>query len=125
MRRYFESLDDEDDEDDDDEQEDGDEATNRISTDPVEEAPVLPRTSSQTNETPSAVSNPHPAEETHQRPPEGPVAKKPKPPPKPKLHWYRLFTGRAVLRDEDGKVVRSVMPGEPDYPHHFEFINWN
>ncbi len=51
----------------------------------------------------------------------GEIAKK----PAPELHWYRLFTGRAVQRDGDGKVVRSAMPGAYDYPSPLEFVNWN
>ena len=60
------------------------------------------------------------------RPPSPEPAPSPPPAPvPPKAHWFRLFTGRAILRTEDGTVVKSVLPGERDYPHHSEFVNWN
>ncbi len=60
------------------------------------------------------------------RPPSPEPAPSPPPAPvPPKAHWFRLFTGRAVLRTEDGEVVKSVRPGESGYPHHREFVNWN
>ena len=59
--------------------------------------------------------------DAHQRRPEAPVAQ-----PEPELHWYRLFTGRAVQRDESGKVVVGpLMPNQNGYPHESEFVNWN
>ena len=85
-------------------------------TDPTEEAPAAPRTSPQARETPSAASIPHPVEDADQQAPE----------PKPKTHWFRLYTGRAVQRDEDGKVVAGpLMPNQNGYPHESEFVNWN
>lgn len=84
---------------------------------PAAEAPSAPRTSSQASVTPFAAISSRPPEDANQRRPEAE--------PEPKLHWYRLFTGRAQLRDEDGKVVRELMPGTSEYPSALEFENWN
>jgi len=77
--------------------------------DPAVEATPAPRRRLQTNETPFAAPSSRP-------PPEDATQRRPEPEPAPELHWYRLFTGRAVQRDGDGKVVRSAMPGAYDYP---------
>ena len=81
---------------------------------PAEEAPAAPRSTPQASDTPFAALSRRPPEDANQRPPE----------PDPALHWVRLFTGRAVLRDEDGKTIRSVMPGVAGYPREHQFINW-
>lgn len=57
--------------------------------------------------------------------PEPEPAPRPVPEPEPKTRWFRLFTGRAQLRDEDGMVIRTIMPGQDGYPHETEFINWS
>lgn len=60
------------------------------------------------------------------RPPSPEPAPSPPPAPEPpKAHWFRMFTGRAVLRTEDGTVVKSVLPGEAGYPHVIQFTNWS
>ncbi len=84
---------------------------------PAVEAPSAPRRRLQANDTSLAPQSPQAVEEAHQRAPE--------PEPAPKLRWFRLFTGRAQLRDEDGKVIRTVTPGTPEYPSALEFVNWN
>ena len=109
VRRYFESLDDEDDDDCEDEREEG-EADVVGGVAPVEEDPPPRPNGRPRKHLPPDIELPEPD---------------PEPPPEPKVHWCRLFTGRAVLRDEDGKVVRSVMPGQPGYPHDHQFINWD
>ena len=80
---------------------------------PAGEATPAPRSRPQASDTPFAALS-RPPEDANQRPPE--------PEPDPALHWVRLFTGRAIGRDADGRVVRTILPGEPDYPH--QFINW-
>ena len=93
-----------------------------------EEAPAAPRRRLQANETPLALESPQAVEEPHQRRSEASVAEEPdpdpEPPPESKLRWFRLYTGRAVLRAADGTIVRELMPGQLDYPHHTEFVNW-
>ena len=80
------------------------------------EASSAPRSRPQTSVTPFAALSARPPEDANRR--------RPEPEPEPKLTWYRLFTGRAQLRDEDGNVVRTVMPGQSGYPHERQFINW-
>lgn len=91
-----------------------------------EDAPAAPSRRLQANSAPSALESPHPVEEPHQRRPQGAGEDDTEEPePEPRRYWRRLFTGRAQLLDEDGTVVRSVMPGAAGYPHESEFVNWN
>ena len=83
------------------------------------EAPAAPRRRLQTNETPFAALSSRP-------PPEDATQRRPEPEPaESTLRWFRLYTGRAQLRDEDGKVIRTVTPGQSGYPSASEFVNWN
>lgn len=95
---------------------------------PAEKAPAASRRRLQISETPLALESPQAVEEPHQRRSEASVAEEPdpdpEPPPESKLRWFRLYTGRAVLRAADGTIVRELMPGQLDYPHHTEFVNW-
>lgn len=97
------------------EDDEDDDATETVSS-PASEAPASSLRGPQTSVTPFAAISSRPPEDANQR--------RPEPEPEPKLTWYRLFTGRAQLRDEDGNVVRTVMPGQSGYPHERQFINW-
>ena len=105
---------------DEDEDDEPDEDETETVSSPAVEAFSAPRRRLHASDTPLALESPQAVEEPHQRRPEAPVAE-----PAPRTFWRRLFTGRAQLRDEDGMVIRTVMPGQNGYPHESEFVNWN